>query len=96
MTTASLLANGMETIALLPKVAARFGSAGGLLVVYVEPATAAFKAGLRVGDVIESINGRQVTTSQPINLNEPGANYSFAVVRNKQKMVVSFVAKEKP
>lgn len=95
MTSASLLLGGLETIGLLPKVAARLGSSGGLLVVYVHPAAPAFKAGLRAGDVIESINGQQLNEPQTIRLNEPGKNYSFTVIRNKQKLVINVEPKEK-
>jgi S1-C subfamily serine protease len=93
MMSASLLASGMETIALLPKVASRLGSDGGLLVIYVEPATAAFKAGLRPGDVIETINGQQISRGKLIKLNSPGS-YSCVIVRNKQKLVMTFEYKE--
>lgn len=94
-TSASLLANGLETIALLPKVASRLGSTGGLLVVYVEPATTAFKAGLKPGDVIEAINGNQLNEGPAPKLNEPGTTYMFTVVRNKQKFIVTLESKEK-
>jgi serine protease DegQ len=91
-----LYANGLETITLRPGVAARFGSKGGLLVIDVQPATAAYKAGLRPGDVIETINGEPVTPSpEAITLTSaPGQVYSFMVVRNKQKLEVSFVIPE--
>lgn len=92
--SASLLASGMETITLLPKVASKLGSDGGLLVVYVEPATAAYQAGVRPGDVIESINGQKVNNGKPFKLDDPG-NYSYVIVRNKQKLVLTFDYKEK-
>ncbi|HEY7784924.1 MAG TPA: PDZ domain-containing protein [Pyrinomonadaceae bacterium] len=94
--SAALYANGLETITLRPGVAARFGSKGGLLVIDVQPATAAYKAGLRPGDVIETINGEPVTPSpEAITLTSaPGQVYSFMVVRNKQKLEVSFVIPE--
>jgi C-terminal processing protease CtpA/Prc len=79
----------METITLLPRVASKLGSDGGLLVVFVEPATAAYQAGLRPGDVIESINGQKVTNGKAIKLDNPGS-YSCTIVRNKQRLVLTF------
>ncbi|CAN5799489.1 hypothetical protein BH20ACI3_BH20ACI3_06760 [soil metagenome] len=86
----SLIAQGIETIALKPQVAARFGGDGGLLVVYVQPSTAAFKAGLRSGDLIEAIDGKLISsTSQPRSLfASTDKSHSFSVVRNKEKLVV--------
>jgi len=86
----SLLDQGIETIALQPAVASRLGANAGLLIIYVQPATAASKAGLRAGDVIESIDGRRISSStRPLLLsNSPAATYTFDIVRNKQKMVL--------
>ncbi len=86
----SLLDQGIETIALQPVVASRLGANAGLLIIYVQPATAAFKAGLRAGDVIESIDGRRISPStRPLLLsNPPGATYRFDIISNKQKMVL--------
>lgn len=85
----SLIAHGIETIALMPQVAARFGGSGGLLVVFVD--TAAFKAGLRSGDLIEAIDGKPISsTSQPGSLfARTGKSHSFSVVRNKEKLVIT-------
>lgn len=87
----SLIAQGIETIALKPQVAARFGANGGLLVIYVERSTAAFKAGLRSGDLIEAIDGKRISaTSKPVTLfSSPVASYSFSVVRNKEKLFIT-------
>ena len=87
----SLISQGIETILLKPQVAARFGGNGGLLVVYVQPLTAAFKAGLRPGDLIEAIDGKLISsTSQPGNLfARTDMSHSFSVVRKKEKLVVS-------
>ena len=87
----SLIAHGIETIALEPQVAARFGGNGGLLVVFVQPSTAAFKAGLRSGDLIEAIDGKLISsTSQPGSLfPRNGKSHSFSVVRNKEKLVIT-------
>ncbi len=82
-----LLGEGIETIALKPRVAWRFGSTGGLLVVSVRPATDAFKAGLQPGDVIESIDGRPVSGATvgmfPV---KPGVRSNCIVVRNKERI----------
>ena len=93
----SLIAHGIETLALKPGVASRFGANGGLLIVYVRPSSAAFNAGLRAGDVIEAIDGQQISSpSEPIKLsNILGASYSFSVVRNKEKLVLTIVSSSK-
>jgi S1-C subfamily serine protease len=86
----SLMAEGIETIVIKPRVAVRLGSTGGLLVVSVRPSTNAFKAGLRPGDVIESIDGEPVSTSDTaITPKPPGVNSTCVVVRNKQKLVLT-------
>ena len=96
-TTRVLLSQGIETVALRPAVAARLGASSGLLVVYVDPATAVFESGLRPGDVIESIDGKPI---------QPGVGFPYAskafpektlfdIVRKKQKLVVTVSAPEK-
>ena len=94
----SLMAEGVETIALKPKVAARFGSTGGLLVVYVQPASDAFKSGLRSGDVLETIDGQPVLSAGgPMTLpKDPGAPSTCVVVRNKEKIVLTYQYTAKP
>ncbi|HEX8708583.1 MAG TPA: PDZ domain-containing protein [Pyrinomonadaceae bacterium] len=52
------LARGIETVNLSPKAAARLGTRGGMLVLAVEAESAAARAGLRVFDVIERVEGR--------------------------------------
>lgn len=93
----SLWAKGLETVALRPQVASRLGSNGGLLVLYVQPATVAFKAGLKPGDVIESIDGRQLISNiDAVKLADtPGARYAFSVIRNKQRLLLTVAAAPK-
>ena len=89
----SLMAQGIETIALRPRVAQRFGASGGLLVVYVQPTTEAFKAGLRSGDVIESIDGQPVFTGNNYAVTvapDADAVSTCIVVRNREKIVLKF------
>ena len=92
---ASLMAQGIETIGIRPRVAMRYGANGGLLVVYVQPATPAFKAGLLPGDVIEAIDGQKLYTgSRTVTLlNKPGTPSVFQIVRNKQKLTLKVDAK---
>jgi S1-C subfamily serine protease len=93
MSSSPLLAYGIETVALGPRVASRLGAGGGLLVVYVRPSSSAFKAGLRPGDVIESIAGQPVAlTNEAIKLSTAGSSYSLSVVRKKQKLVMNIMA----
>ncbi|HSE32328.1 MAG TPA: PDZ domain-containing protein [Pyrinomonadaceae bacterium] len=85
-----LISRGIEAVALRRLVAERFGSSTGLLVVYVEPGSTAFEAGLLPGDVIESINGTPALG--PISTvvsGESATPAKFGVVRKKQKMVIS-------
>ena len=77
---------GIEAVALSNKSATQWGSQG-VLVVSVEPDSAAGRAGLKEGDVIESIDGRAVgrgswTYMYPFNKKE---KHTFSVVRAKEK-----------
>lgn len=92
----SLFSQGIETIAIKPKVAARFGATGGLLVVYVQPTSEASKAGIKIGDVIEAVDG-QVLTSGIVRgplLKNPGTSSTLTIVRNKQKLQVTIATHE--
>ena len=96
--SSSLLSQGIETVGLLPPVASQFGANGGLLVLAVHPATAAFKAGLRTGDVIEMIDGHEVSSPAVANTfsGKAGASYSFSVVRNKERVIMKVNTEETP
>jgi S1-C subfamily serine protease len=82
----SLIEQGIETIPLKPPVASQLGTTAGLLVIYVEPLTAASEAGIQPGDVIQSINGRSV--SSMVRLIQT-SSFTFEVVRNKQKLILT-------
>jgi serine protease Do len=88
---AALLNQGIETVALKPMVAAQLGVTAGLLVVYVEPSTAASEAGLQAGDVIQLIDGKPVSAFKPTTQAD---YFTFEVVRSKQKLVVKVPAKK--
>jgi len=85
--TLSLLQQGIETIALRPGVATQLGTNAGLLVVYVEPGTPAAAAGLKPGDVIQSIDGKPVSALSPAG---PLKTVStLAIVRKKEKLTIT-------
>ncbi|HEX3281488.1 MAG TPA: PDZ domain-containing protein [Pyrinomonadaceae bacterium] len=83
-----LVMAGIETIAIRPPVAARLGARGGLLVVYAQPNSAAYAAGVRPGDVIESVNGEAVVTRSSTGLINKSSSTTLVVVRDKKKLTV--------
>jgi S1-C subfamily serine protease len=87
----SLIDQGIETIALKAPVASQLGATAGLLVVYVEPATAAFEAGLKPGDVIQSIDGKPASLFKPV---PQAASLTFEIVRKKEKLIVTVPKKK--
>ena len=78
-------------MAIRPKLPVRPGALSGLLIVFVQPETAAFKAGLRTGDLIEAINGQPIAAT-------PGAprirraSYTLKVLRGKETLVLTVPA----
>ena len=82
----SLLAHGIETIALRPVVASQLGTNAGLLVVYVEPGTPAAEAGLQPGDVIQSIDGKPISFLS--RLGPLKTLSTLGIVRVKEKLTL--------
>lgn len=87
--TDSFLSSGVETKTLTSQLADNYGARGGLLVVSVQPQSAAFRAGLRSGDVIKAVNNQTLSGShQPQNLKDTTA-LSLTVLRNNQKISIT-------
>jgi len=87
----SLIDHGIETVTLRRPVATQLGTTAGLLVVYVEPFTAAFDAGVQPGDVIHLIDGKPAASFKPTT---QAALLTFEIVRNKEKLVVKLAHKK--
>jgi len=68
------------------------GSPGGALVAQVEPKSAALKAGIQSGDVIKTIDGKDIATirdlTRTIAAAEPGATVKVGLVRDGKQMTV--------
>lgn len=84
------LARGLETVTLSPKAAAHLGARGGSLVIFVDPESVAARAGVRVFDVIESVEGKPLgQTSWPAAL--PAGNPQrllLGIVREHKKVEI--------
>jgi S1-C subfamily serine protease len=90
--TDPLSAAGVESIPLTPKAAARLGASGGLLVVFVEQESAAARAGLRLFDIIESVNGQPASQSNGVTLLNSNNTQPkiLTVIRDRQKFTFTF------
>lgn len=69
---------GIETVPLRTGLRTRLGASGGLLVVHVQPGSAAFKSGLLPGDVIEGLDGRPIPPMANTAKVRPGAKGTTA------------------
>ena len=83
---------GIETVVLRRPVALQLGATAGLLVIYVQPSTAAFESGLKPGDVIQTIDGKPAALFKPAAQTAP---LTFEIVRNKEKLIVKLPGPKK-
>jgi S1-C subfamily serine protease len=86
-----LIARGVETASLSLNAATQLGARGGLLVVFVDPESAAARAGLRVFDVIESIEGKPLGRASLFQSLPPGnpQKLLLGIVRDRRKLEVT-------
>ncbi len=77
---------------LSPQLAEYFGTKDGVLVTSVADDSAAFKAGVKAGDVITSFNGSEVTSPsdlrQRIGALQDGAEFTVGVMRDKKPLTL--------
>ena len=87
---------GLQTWALTPQVALQMGAQNGLLVLMVQTDGAASKAGIREGDVIESIDGRALRGGAWINnpTFRQQKKHTLTIVRNREKKQVVLEVEE--
>ena len=90
-----LAEQGIEAVSWRPLASSSSGAANGLFVIYVQPDSAALKAGLRPGDVIEAIDGQPISvlSSSPKLLTN--ASFTLSISRNKEKLLLNVVPLEK-
>jgi S1-C subfamily serine protease len=90
------IARGLETVTLSAKAAAHLGARGGLLVVFVDPESPAARSGLRVFDVIESVEGKPVGRASlfgALSSANP-QRLIFGIVRDHSKVQVTLQQKD--
>ena len=79
---------GFETMELDSEAAAGFGAQHGFIVVAVEPDSAAWRGGLREGDVIESVDGRAATAALWVKDPPLARKHTLSIVRDRDKKTV--------
>lgn len=93
--TDPFITRGVEVIPLAGAGAIRRGARAGVLVVSVGFASEAARAGLREGDVIESVNGKLLSsTTRTEMVFAPDVNLTLGIVRRGQKLSITLPAKE--
>jgi serine protease Do len=91
---------GIESLS--PQLAEYFGTKGGVLVTSVQPDSPAAKAGLKAGDVITSIEGKDVSDSgdliDVVRRADDGSSLNLGYVRDKKagKTTATLEKAEKP
>lgn len=85
---------GIETVPLSARAASQMAGKSGLLVVSIQPLTAAARSGLREGDLIESIDGHEVGIGpMPFAFEfSRQQKHVLTVVRNREKSQVELEA----
>ena len=91
-TNEPLAAAGVETVPLSAKAASKLGASGGLLVLYVEEDSAASRAGLRLFDIIESVDGQPLSPANAASFFNSGNTQprTLLVIRNRTKFSFTF------
>jgi membrane-associated protease RseP (regulator of RpoE activity) len=84
---------GMTVQSLTPQLAAHFGTKSGLLVSEVEEGSAAAKAGVKAGDIITTVDGKNVESTAELRQaarsgGEGKTSVTLGIVRDKQPMSV--------
>ena len=91
---------GASLTPLTPQLAEFFGVSDGLLVASVDTDSRAARAGLKAGDVITAVAGRDVRSaaavSRELRRAEPGTNVELRVMREKKPVTVTLAAPERP
>lgn len=71
-----------------PEAASGFGAQHGFIVVAVEPDSAAWRGGLREGDVIESVDGQKATSALWVKDPPPAKRHTLSILRDREKKTV--------
>lgn len=92
------IARGLEVVTLSAKAATHLGARGGALVVFVDPESAAARAGLHVFDVIESVDGKllgRTSWSSALPKGSP-QRLMLGIIRDRRKVEIKIEQKDAP
>lgn len=89
---------GVTVQELTPGLAGYFGVKDGLLVNSVQDDSPAAKAGIKAGDVIQSVDGRAVTTANQLigELADKNGDVTIGLTRDKKPLSVKAALEERP
>jgi serine protease Do len=91
---------GVGVHELTPDLAAYFGARDGVLVASVTADSPAAKAGVKAGDVITSVDGRDITSAadlaRELRTSSTDRDVTLGIVRDKKTMTVSAMIEARP
>src|SRR5205085_7965463 len=84
----TLMSYGVEAIRTWPQAEQSPDARAGLLVLAVRPQSAAARAGVQTGDIIETINERQITYKWHDGPRQQETTLTFGIVRDGQRLIL--------